>query len=119
MTFDFVLIISQVATLFILIGIGYVLHRMQIFNKPFIKSLSGFLLNVTMPALIISSFQLRDLTPELLRISGVLLLLSLLIYGVAILLACCLPKLLGVKANKKGLFQFMLVFSNVGFIGYP
>ena len=40
-------------------------------------------------------------------------------YAVMIALSFLLPKLLRLQAQEAGLYRFMFIFSNVGFLGYP
>ncbi|WP_105615008.1 AEC family transporter [Vallitalea okinawensis] len=116
---DFILVINQIIILFLLLILGYVIHRLKIIDANFIKKLSGFLLKVTLPALIISSMQLRDFNSELLEETLLLTGISIVTYLIAIVLAMIIPRLLPIKQNELGLYQFILVFANVGFIGYP
>ena len=48
-----------------------------------------------------------------------LLLVSLLTYVILIPLAYIQPVLMRVKRDLRGMYSFMLTYSNVGFIGYP
>lgn len=115
---DFFRVFNQLLLLFILLLIGYVVRKLKIFDDKITNGLSGFLVKVTLPALIISSMQ-SPFSPELLGQSGQILLISFLVYGISFLLALGLPYILKTPHSEKGVFRFMLMFSNVGFMGYP
>lgn len=110
---------TQSATLFLLIGAGFAAGKCGVLKGDTIKALSRFLLDFTLPALIVSSMQtpfsvaLRD---QAFRVLG----LSLLVYGTAFPLAYGLSALYrGADAAEKGVHRFAMCFSNVSFMGFP
>lgn len=116
---DFNIVINQIIILFILMICGYVVRRLNIIDGHFIKGLSGLLLKVTLPALIISSMQLGQLSSDVIKDLLLLVSISIGTYALAILLAIIIPKIIKVSQRQLGLYQFILVFANVGFLGYP
>jgi predicted permease len=104
-------------SLFIIVIAGYFSHRRGIINEEFERKLSGFVIKVTCPALLISS-TMGDKMPDREHIP-MLLLVSLLTYVILIPLAYVQPVLMRVKRDLRGMYSFMLTYSNVGFIGYP
>lgn len=116
---DFKIVINQIIVLFLLMLCGYTVRRLKVINGQVIKGLSSLLLKVTLPALIISSMQLGELSPSVVKDLLLLVLISLCIFGIAILFALFIPKLLKAPEKDYGLYQFILVFANVGFLGYP
>jgi predicted permease len=104
-------------SLFIIVIAGYLSHRRGIINEEFERKLSGFVIKVTCPALLISS-TMGDKMPDREHIP-MLLLVSLLTYVILIPLAYVQPVLMRVKRDLRGMYSFMLTYSNVGFIGYP
>ncbi|MCI7273428.1 AEC family transporter [bacterium] len=82
------------------------------------RKLSVFILNVSMPALILASVMGRDLVfepSELLTLG----LVAVVNYVILIGLACLIPQIWHVNRSRQGLARFMLAFGNVSFIGYP
>ncbi len=79
---------------------------------------SSLVINVCLPAFIISSMAF-DFSLEVLINSGMLVFLSFSIYGVSILLAKLLNKALGMKGAARDVYEYVAVFSNCGFMGYP
>jgi hypothetical protein len=114
---DFQVIATTMCSLFVIVIAGFFSHKRGIINEEFERKLSGFVIKVTCPALIISS-TMGDKMPDREHIP-MLLLVSLLTYVILIPLAYIQPVLMRVKPDLRGMYSFMLTYSNVGFIGYP
>ncbi|MGM0409517.1 MAG: AEC family transporter [Bacillota bacterium] len=115
---NFALIINQILTLFIIIFIGYILQQKGYIDKKIEKGLSRLLLKVVLPALIISSM-IVEIDAELIDNIILMTIISFLSYFFLILFSKILMKILNVSVNRKVVFQFLLIFSNVGYMGYP
>lgn len=114
---DFTEVISQIAILFIIMFVGYYLRRVGIINEEGVKNFSSLIFYVAMPGLIVASLSETSLSSA--SDLGQLVLASLISYTLFILVALIVPKLLKVKDGSKGLFRYMTIFANVGFIGFP
>ena len=114
---DFQVIATTMCSLFVIVIAGFFSHKRGIINEEFERKLSGFVIKVTCPALLISS-TMGDKMPDREHIP-MLLLVSLLTYVILIPLAYIQPVLMRVKRDLRGMYSFMLTYSNVGFIGYP
>ena len=114
---DFQVIATTMCSLLIIVIAGYFSHKRGIINEEFERKLSGFVIKVTCPALLISS-TMGDKMPDREHIP-MLLLVSLLTYVILIPLAYIQPVLMRVRRDLRGMYSFMLTYSNVGFIGYP
>lgn len=101
-----------------LLLVGYGSRKAGLLDGLLTKGLSGLLLKVALPALIIDSMQ-KPFSASLLRESGVILLISLAVYACTIILAFLFSGLLAATPEERGVFSFVLIFSNVGFMGYP
>ena len=110
-------IVTQMIILFILVIIGYYLSKKKMMDADFDRKLSGLVINVTCPSLILSSV-MGDTLPDKTLILP-LLVVGFATYVVLIGLAFLLPRYLPVKLSDRGIYSFMLAFGNVGFIGYP
>ena len=86
-------------------------------DADFDRKLSGLVINVTCPSLILSSV-MGDTLPDKEKILP-LLVVGFATYVILIGLAFLLPRYLPVKSSDRGIYSFMLAFGNVGFIGYP
>jgi len=114
---DFQVIATTMCSMIIIVIAGFISHKRGIINEEFERKLSGFVIKVTCPALLISS-TMGDKMPDREHIP-MLLLVSLLTYVILIPLAYIQPVLMRVKRDLRGMYSFMLTYSNVGFIGYP
>jgi len=111
-------VVGQVSVLFFLMVIGWVARKVNALDDVAIGRFSAFVVNIALPALIIVSLQ-RNFSPELLKDAGIVLGLSLGTYAVSFVLAFFYPSLIGAKGRERGVHRYALIFSNVGFMGYP
>lgn len=112
------LVLMKVLVLFILIIIGYAARHLNVFSDDVTRGLNGILIKITLPALILASLQ-KEFSQELLVLSFKLLAISFAVYGFCFLLALIMPFFLRPRHAEKGVFQFIIMFSNVGFMGFP
>lgn len=103
--------------LFLIVIAGFICGKAHVMSQAVSKGLSGLIVNLTCPALILAS-TMGDVMPRRELILP-LLLIGTITYVILLTIATHLPKLFGVKPDEEGLFSFMLAFGNVGFIGYP
>jgi len=111
-------VINQVLVLFFLIAIGYGARKLRAIHDGAIGHFSSFVLNISLPALILVSLQ-RPFSRELLGEAGLTLGLSFMIYGFSFLLAGLYPFIIPLSRKERGVHRYALIFSNVGFMGYP
>ena len=115
---DYSSIFNQILILFILLIVGYTARKINIFDDKVTKGLSDIILKITLPAMIIGSMVGND-DPNLAEQFGKILLISLSVYAITFVLAIILPRIIGSRPFEKGVFEFAIMFSNVGFMGYP
>lgn len=82
------------------------------------RKLSVFIMNISMPALILASVMGKDLAFENSELIA-LAVVAVVNYVVLIGLAYLIPHLFKVNKARLGICRFMLAFGNVSFIGYP
>ena len=111
--------LNQIFILFLLILVGYVSKKLRVISNDMNRDVSKLVTSVSLPALIISSLSSYNFTQEALVKSGVLVMISCAAYALSICIATVAPKWLKVEGTTRDLFQFITVFSNVGFMGYP
>jgi len=109
---------SQVSVLFILIVLGWIARKANFLDDVAIGRFSSFVLNITLPALILMSMQ-RSFSRELLSEAGAMMGLSSGIYAASFGLAALYPFLISAGKKERGVHRYALVFSNVGYMGYP
>lgn len=101
--------------IFLLLGIGYFLGCKEMITRSALSQLTGLIVNVILPAAIIRSFQM-NITAELLKETGTILLLSVLIQFGAIGLNAFLWK--KCKDRKKRInLEYGTVVNNAGTLG--
>ena len=107
----------MITALVIIVVIGFIAGKIGYMNEEFDKKLSALIVNITCPALILSS-TMGDTLPDremILPLLGISFLTYILLTGVSF----TLPRLLTRRMEDEGIVGFALMFGNVGFIGYP
>ena len=104
-------------TLFVIVIVGYGAGKLGYLGGDFDRQLSRLVINLTCPALILSSAMTGEL-PDREYILP-LLLISVVTYAVLTGVAYVLPRYLTRQKNNEGAIGFALMFGNVGFMGYP
>ena len=111
-------LISMIATLFILLVVGFCAGKFKIIDSIASKRLSALILKVAQPALIIESLIGMEYSTENLLLGLKALALGFGIHtfmGVVAYFACIKFK----KLDERKITEFALVFGNCGFIGIP
>lgn len=114
---DIRVILNQMMQLFGILIIGYVLYKIQIVNQDFNKRLNKIIMSVTLPALILSSVLSQDASQS--DVVGQLFLIAVIMYLILPVIAYVLVKILRLPKDQQGVYMFMTVYSNIGFMGYP
>lgn len=109
-------VFNQVEILILMMAVGVILRKLNIITDQVNKGLSYILVNVTMPFLIINSFNF-SFSKSMLQKGIMIFLYSLVIHIFLIILS----KITYFKfpQDKKKVMKFATIFSNCGFIGYP
>lgn len=104
-------------TLFAIVVVGYIAGKLGYMGGTFDKKLSKVVIDITCPALILSSAMTGELPDRryILPLLGISILTYVLLTGVALLL----PRFLTKKKDDEGVIGFAMMFGNVGFMGYP
>jgi len=104
--------------LFLIMLLGYYCFRKDIITEDSSKKLSGLVVNITNPALILSGV-LGDSkigTPS--DLVFVAIVSTIMHFGL-IVIAVVIPKILRTPKSEDGIYKAMTVFSNMGFMGFP
>lgn len=109
-------VIQQVLALMLMMAVGWGLKKKGILTNLVNRSLSDILINVTMPCLIIKSFNV-SFSSSLMVNAWNILMYSFIIH--ALMIGFCQVWYCKVHIIKKSIFHFATVFSNCAFIGYP
>ena len=104
-------------TLFALVVVGYVAGKLGYLGGDFDRQLSRLVINITCPALILSSAMTGELPDRQFILP--LLLISVITYILLAGAAFLFPRYLTKNKADEGPIGFALMFGNVGFMGYP
>ena len=104
-------------TLFAIVVVGYLAGKTGYMGGIFDKRLSKLIIDISCPALILSSSMTGQL-PDL-RYILPLLAISIITYIVLAAVALAVPRFLTSRSEDEGPVGFALMFGNVGFMGYP
>ena len=111
-------LLGQMIILFIIMAVGFACEKRGIIDDYSSKKISGIVINVANPALVLSAgmasgerVPLKDL--------GFTALLAVLMFVSLMLIAEIIPRLLRAPKRRYGTYRVMTVFSNIGFIGFP
>lgn len=114
---DIRVVINQMIQLFFIISLGYVLFKFNILDKETNKKINTLILKVTMPAMILSSVATQNNSD--MNILLQVFLISIIVYIALPIISYILVRTMRIARHQQGLYMFMTVFSNVGFMGYP
>lgn len=97
---------------------GIFLYKKKMISESTSTQISGLIVNVTNPAILICSA--FDGSPKLsLRELGIGMLVFVIAYAVLIICAYLIPLLLKIPSGARYSYRMLTVFGNVGFIGIP
>lgn len=115
---SFAMILQQMVMLLLMMVIGYVMEKKQLLGNGSAAVMSKIVLNVTLPAQIITSFAIEGADISAGAVFGTLGL-SVFAYALYFLLAFLFVRLLRIPKEQRGTYEYMLIFGNVGFMGFP
>ena len=104
-------------TLLALVAAGYACGKLGYLDGEFDRRLSRLVINITCPALILSSAMTGTLPDR--RFILPLLIVSVVTYALLTIVAYTLPSLFVKNSDTAGAAGFAMMFGNVGFMGYP
>ena len=111
-------VLSQMVRLFIMMCLGYLLYKLDIIDNHTRQHMTKFVLYVTTPTLIVYPF-IKNLGDGDNGTLGLLFAVAIGLYVLLPLIGAILNVILHVRKPEQGLYMFMSVFSNVGFMGFP
>lgn len=115
---DINVLINQLIQLFLIICLGYLMNKVNIIDANFNQKGSKLIINVTMPAMIVSSVLSLSDRPDSADVL-IVFAVSIAMYLLLPVIAFLLTKITKTSADKQGVYMFMYIFSNVGFMGFP
>lgn len=112
------IILKQMIILFVLMLIGLICRKRGIMTDEGSRVISGIVVNVANPALIISASINKE---SVIKGSDLIFIaiLSVTMYIILVLFSKLLVKLLRLPDQEQNMYCVMTVFSNIGFMGFP
>lgn len=111
-------VINQVIIFALLMAIGFIAAKTNVFTKQSLNDLSRLIVKVILPALIFSIVA-QGVTVEEFMISGRFAMGTLLCFSLLIPTGFALSKLSGLKDKTANVFVALSTFGNMGFMGIP
>ena len=108
---------GKLVTLFIYVLVGYVVSKRKMISEGFSAGISRFLLVVTIPCLILSTFE-TDYTFERLVKAGEVYVISLIIFGASILIGYLTAWIFRISEESKSVWIYSVTFTNHAFMGW-
>lgn len=112
------LLLQQMTVMLLMMIIGFICFKTGLITTETNQKLSGMVVNIANPALILSASICSDgyiAGEELLQV----VLLAILVYAILLLLGELVVRILRIPKESHGSYCAMLVFSNIGFMGFP
>ena len=113
---EFTHVINQMLVLCVPILVGYLAARLGYLDEDLNTKLSRLIVNIALPCLVVGSAFGTDGLPDA-PVVLELMFYSAIGYAIAYLLALAIPALMRSSAAERGIYRFVVVFGNVGFIG--
>lgn len=104
--------------LFLIMALGYLLYKVKITDADINRKLTRIILDVTCPALILSSVIEQSGDRDMGNVV-VAMIYTAAFFIVVPLFAILLVKIMRIPKEQQGLYMFMTTYSNVGFMGFP
>ncbi|MCR5799914.1 MAG: AEC family transporter [Lachnospiraceae bacterium] len=111
-------IIHQMLILFIIMATGYLLNKVHILGPHIDGGITRFIIYCTMPATILASVVSREGNNDV-RLALLCIIAAACMYIILPIIAWILARLMRVPKHIRGIYQFMMIFGNVGFMGFP
>lgn len=119
MTLDITVIVRSMIELCIIMFLGYFLFKIKLLDDNFVKRMTRLILDIALPAQILASvFELTQ-RQSIYDVISALAVFAALLFAVLPLLGFVIAKIIRAKKNHVGLYTFMTIYSNCGFMGFP
>lgn len=115
---EFIQVLDKMLVILFTTAMGYAAHYLGYLGGEVDQKVGKLLVNMTMPAMILSAAFSGSVTAGLAEILS-LMKVCAVYYGLEFVFVVLAPHFLGGTPSQKGAWRFSLTFSNVGFIGYP
>ena len=111
-------VFSNLFGLFLLIGVGYLAVRLQILPTSASKLFTSLLMNITLPATILTSL-VRPFDSAFLHSGVLIIILGTTCYFLYGAVSALLVRPFRIPKGRRGMWIMACIFSNNGFMGFP
>lgn len=112
-------ILSPIFSLILIIIIGFIITKFGIFTIDMQKSMSNFVMKITLPLMLLTSLQI-EFDPKILINSMFALVFGFIVQGIALFISYnALKKSKRINNKEVGLLSFGITFCNIAYIGFP
>ncbi|MDO4869283.1 MAG: AEC family transporter [Bacillota bacterium] len=113
-------ILLKILSIFLFVAMGLVAAKVNLLPRDAVKTLNGFVLNVAVPCLVLSSMQRDEITAGIFDdVIWSFAAFAIVTVIIAILAILIVKPIKSIKDEDKGIYSFQIVFTNAGFMGYP
>ncbi len=112
------LIFQKMLVMLFLLIMGVIAAKAGVMDEETSRRFNRFLLMIPQTCMILSSILGADIDVPPLRVA-VILGTGFLLYAILVALGMLTPQIYRCKAEDKGVYSFMTIFGNVGFMGIP
>jgi predicted permease len=113
------IILYQIGVLAILVVVGVFATKVKVITEKVKDGIASIVFDITLPLLIITTFVRIDLSPDILRNSGLVFLFTYLALGLMYLTGNLSALLSRLKGSKRAVFINHHMFGNIVFLGFP
>lgn len=115
---DTSVIINQMLILFVMIIMGFILNKVHVLGKTQDSIITKVIIYFSMPCMVLNAV-LSQSGPKEYKQVGIFIILALIMYIILPIIAFFVVRIPVVPKNLRGIYQFMIIFGNVGFMGFP
>ncbi len=109
--------LQQMLVLFIIMMIGFISYKKNIITDETSKKLSAIVVNISNPALILSSVTGNATVTGAELVETMFVAIGMYVFLIAV--AALVPVIIKAPAKDRGTYRVMTIFGNVGFMGFP
>ncbi|MCL1988539.1 MAG: AEC family transporter [Firmicutes bacterium] len=114
----FISFVGSLTTLVVCMVAGYIGRKVGVLSDTINAGMSTLLVKITLPCMVFVSM-MRPFSATLLLESLATLVISAIVYLSGYVFGLLLARLMGAAEDEKRVWQFALVFANVGYMGFP
>ena len=112
------LIFHQMLVMLILLAVGVIAAKAGVMDEESSRRFTSFNLLIPQSCMILDSILGADVSIPPLRVLGIIGT-GFVMYAVLVAIGFLVPKIYRCKPGDKGIYSFMTIFGNVGFLGIP